>query len=176
MLSSSTLLQQMKNTQSRWNIYYTSVQYSVTRLMIPPAPSPALIEVNISIANRIGATPHFDKHKPHKCTSLCALPQQGRSNLAGCHTALAWDSLGMSSVRKENSHNSKAVGSKTLPMCSGWPADWNEQRASLCLFVHALSSPHLSVNCFDLFVYFLLRNLRSCCAKNDFWIAASSKH
>lgn len=63
-----------------------------------------------------------------------------------------------------------------LPMCSGWPADWNKRRALLCLFVHALSSPNLSVNCFDLFVYFLLGNLRICCTKSDFWIAALSKH
>lgn len=61
--------------------------------MIPPAPSPAPIEVNISIANRIGVTPHFDKRKPHKRTSLYALPQQGHSNLAGCRTALARDRL-----------------------------------------------------------------------------------
>lgn len=50
-------------------------------------------------------------------------------------------------------------------MCSGWPADWNKQRALLCLFGHALSSPNLSVNCVDLFVYFPLRNLRICCTK-----------
>lgn len=61
-------------------------------------------------------------------------------------------------------------------MCSGWPADLNKRRGLLCLFVHALSSPNLSVNCFDLFVCFLLGNLRICCTKNDFWIAALSKH
>lgn len=63
-----------------------------------------------------------------------------------------------------------------LPMCSGWAAEGNKRRALLRLFVHALSSPNLSVDCFDLFVYFLLRNLRICCTKNDFWIAALSKH
>lgn len=51
-----------------------------------------------------------------------------------------------------------------------------EQSALLSLFVHALSSPNLSVNCFDPLVYFLLGSLRICCTQNDFWIAALSKH
>lgn len=57
-------------------------------------------------------------------------------------------------------------------MYSGWPADWNEWHALLFLFVHALGSPNLSVNCFDLICLYL----RICCTKNDFWIAALSKH
>lgn len=63
-----------------------------------------------------------------------------------------------------------------LPMCTSWPAGWNKQCTLLPLVAHASSSPSLSVNCFDLFVYFLLRNLRTCCTKNVFWITAPSKH